>query len=404
MKRIFLITICAILTVSGFSYPVLIKSWRLNEDVKTLNMAGISVDYVNRQSGNIIAYVRNDSEFSQIQALGLAPQKLPDTARENAQRLHSSPKNGSPKDEYFSIDQYNQFMVSTANSYPNICQLVQVGSSTQNRPLYFLKITDNPTIQEAEPEFRYLSSIHGDEVVGYDMCIRLIQLLTSEYGINDRITNLVNNTEIWICPMMNPDGFVLGQRYNAAGIDLNRNFPMPSGNQHPDGNPTAIENTAIMNHATSNSFVLSANFHGGALVANYPWDYTYTLTPDNDILIQAALTYSSHNSSMYNSYEFPQGITNGAQWYVITGSMQDWFYGFTDCMDITMEIGLNKWPPANQLPGFWNLNQESMLSYMEFVHKGVSGLVTSSSGAPLSARISVSGNARQINTDPDVGD
>jgi len=139
-------------------------------------------------------------------------------------------------------------------------------------------------------------------------------------------------------------------------------------------------------------------------VANYPWDYTYTLTPDNDILIQAALTYSSHNSSMYNSYEFPQGITNGAQWYVITGSMQDWFYGFTDCMDITMEIGLNKWPPANQLPGFWNLNQESMLSYMEFVHKGVSGLVTSPSGAPLSARISVSGNARQVNTDPDVGD
>jgi len=404
MKRIFLITICAILTVSGFSYPVLIQSWHLNEDVKTLNMAGISVDYVNRQSGNIIAYVRNDSEFSQIQALGLAPQKLPDTARENAQRLHSSPKNGSPENEYYSIDQYNQFMVSTANSYPNICQLVQVGSSTQNRPLYFLKITDNPTLQEAEPEFRYISSIHGDEVVGYDMCIRLIQQLTSEYGTNDRITNLVNNTEIWICPMMNPDGFVLGQRYNAAGIDLNRNFPMPSGNQHPDGNPTAIENTAIMNHATSNSFVLSANFHGGALVANYPWDYTYTLTPDNDILIQAALTYTAHNSSMYNSYEFPQGITNGAQWYVITGSMQDWFYGFTDCMDITMEIGLNKWPPANQLPGFWNLNQESMLSYMEFVHKGVSGLVTSSSGAPLSARISVSGNARQINTDPDVGD
>jgi hypothetical protein len=252
-------------------------------------------------------------------------------------------------------------MIDTENQYSNICSLIQAGTSVQGRPIYFLKITDNPDIEEAEPEFKYVSSIHGDEVVGYDMCIRLIQLLTTQYRIDPRITNLVNSTEIYICPMMNPDGYVLGQRYNANGVDLNRNFPMPTGIQHPECNQWAPETIAIMDFSNARNFVLSGNFHGGALVANYPWDYTYTLTPDNDIFIQAALTYTSHNSSMYNSTEFPHGITNGAAWYVITGSMQDWNYGYTDDMDITMEIGENKWPPASQLPSFWALNQESML-------------------------------------------
>ncbi|MDZ4122521.1 MAG: M14 family zinc carboxypeptidase, partial [Candidatus Cloacimonadaceae bacterium] len=232
----------------------------------------------------------------------------------------------------------------------------------------------------------------------------LIQLLTSQYGQDTRITNLVNNTEIWINPMMNPDGYILQQRYNAAGVDLNRNFPMPNGIQNPDGNAWAPENIAMMNFSASRNFVLSANFHGGALVMNYPWDYTYALTPDDALIQQAALAYSTHNSQMYNSTEFTNGITNGAAWYVITGSFQDWSYGFTNCIDITAEIGYNKWPPASQLDNYWALNQESLLSYMEFVHRGVKGIVRNATSAPLSATISIAGNSKTITTDPQLGD
>ncbi|MCB5247552.1 MAG: M14 family zinc carboxypeptidase [Candidatus Cloacimonetes bacterium] len=405
MKRHFLILLLALLGTLAYAYPVRIASWNPDADLKTLNALHVSVDFVNRNNGIIIAYVHDDNEFASLLDSGFAAAKLPDPAPENARRLHQDSSKNAPKDEYYTITQYNQFMQDTAAQFPNICSLVQIGSSVQGRPLYFLKITDNPGLEEAEPEFKYISSIHGDEVVGYDMCIRLIQQLTSEYGTNPRITNLVDNTEIWICPMMNPDGFVLGQRYNANGVDLNRNYPMPfGGNQHPDGNAWAQENVAMMDFCNGHLFVLSANFHGGALVANYPWDYTYTLAPDNDLLIQAALTYTIHNPPMYNSTEFDQGITNGAAWYVITGSMQDWNYGDTDCMDITMEIGHQKWPPASQLPTFWAQNQESMLSYMEFVHRGIHGLVTSDGGTPLNASITVQGNAKVMHTDPDVGD
>ncbi len=405
MKKSFPLLILLLFSALAHGYPARISSWDPVADVQTLNSLQVSVDNVSRATGTIYVDVRDDSEFARLLDHGFAAEKLPDLARENAARLQLDRSLNAPKEGYFTFPQYEQFMRDTAAQFPQICALTQSGSSVQGLPIYFLKITDHPALAEAEPEFKYISSIHGDEVVGYDMCIRLIQLLTSAYGTDQRITELVDNTEIWICPMMNPDGFVLGSRYNAAGVDLNRNYPLPfGGNQHPDGLPWAEENVAMMEFCQERNFVLSANFHGGALVANYPWDYTYTPAPDNNLLIQAALTYSSHNPSMYNSTEFPQGITNGADWYVITGSMQDWNYGETDCMDITMEISANKWPPAYQLPAFWEENKEAMLAYMEFARRGIHGRVTSAAGTPLDATISVQGNAKVTHTDPARGD
>lgn len=386
------------------AFPAEINSRAIDQDVKTLNSLRISIGSVNRSSGTIRVELRGEEEFDLLLAHGFEAIRLPDLARQYAQKLGQIKGTGAPKDEYYTYAQYQQFMQDTAAQYPNICSLVSIGNSVQGRPILFMKITDNPTLEEAEPEFKYVSSIHGNEVVGYDMCIRLVQQLTTQYGTNARITNLVNDMEIWICPMMNPDGFALGQRFNANGIDLNRNFPMPTGELHPDGNATAIENTHMMNFCNDRNFVLSANFHGGALVANYPWDYTYVLAPDNELLIQAALAYSSHNPPMFDSDEFPQGITNGADWYVITGSMQDWIYGLTGGTDITMEIGEDMWPPASQLPTYWSQNQESMLSYLEFAQRGLRGLVTSESGSPLEAEITVRGNTKTVHTDPDAGD
>lgn len=405
MKKSFVLAmLCLVLTILN-AFPARIESWRVDQDLKTLNKLKISVDNVSRSNGTIVVYLRDEAELAKLLEHGFKAEKLPDLARQNALELHRDKTLYPARNQYYTISQYEQFMHDAAATYQNICQLQQIGSSVQDRPLYFLKITDNPQLNEEEPEFLFISSIHGDEPVGYDMCIRLIKMLTEEYGSDPRITNLVDNTEIWICPMFNPDGFVAGQRFNAQGVDLNRNYPMPFGiNPNPDGNPWAPENIAMMNFLEDRNFVLSANFHGGALVANYPWDYSHNLTPDNDLLIQAALTYSSNNSEMYNSSEFNQGITHGAAWYVITGSLQDWTYAYTDGMDITLEIGNTKWPPASQLPHYWNLNRESMLSYMEFVHRGLHGTVKSTEGAPLDAKIRIGGNYKLVHTDPNAGD
>lgn len=385
------------------AFPARIQSWNLDEDIKTISSFKISIDSVNRSSGVIIVDLRNDYEFDKLLSYGFDVVRLPDMTRDYYEYLISC-SSDDPMQAYYSIDEYHTFMQQTAALYPNICSLVQYGTSGQNRPLYALKISDNVQINESEPELKYIGSIHGDETVGYDMLIRLIQLLTSQYGIDPRITTIVNNTEVWISPMMNPDGYVLGQRYNAAGIDLNRNFPMPTGVDHPDDNNWGIENIAMMDFSNAHNFALSINFHGGALVINYPWDYTPVLATDDALLQQLSLTYSMHNQPMYNSTEFPQGITNGAAWYIITGSMQDWNYGFTSCIEVTAEISNTKWPAASTLDTYWAQNQESLLSYIEFAQRGIKGIVTSNAQTPIPATIKINGNTKWIRNDPVVGD
>jgi hypothetical protein len=101
---------------------------------------------------------------------------------------------------------------------------------------------------------------------------------------------------------------------------------------------------------------------------------------------------------------FNQGITNGAQWYVITGSMQDWNYGFTSNIELTAEISNIKWPPASTLDTYWNENRESILSFIEYAQNGVQGVVMSNVGVPASATIKIEGNSRDTRNDPLVGD
>lgn len=405
MKREFILLGMILFSALLMGFPARIQSWDIIKDVKQLNKLQISIGSVNHLQNSIIVELRDEDEFEKLFSSGYSPERLPDVAKEYYQELLDSTRDGdNPLNEYHSIDEYHSFMQNIANQYPEICQLHQWGTSVQNRPLYIIKISDYPDINESEPEVKLIGSIHGDETVGYEMLIRTIELLCESYGTDPRITNIVDNTELWINPLYNPDGYVLGQRFNANGVDLNRNFPMPNGITNPDGYPTATENLAMMDFSNQHNFVSGINFHGGALVINYPWDYSYTLAPDNDLIVDMALTYSTHNSPMFNSDEFNQGITNGAQWYVITGSMQDWNYGFTSNIELTAEISNIKWPPASTLDTYWNENRESILSFIEYAQNGVQGVVMSNVGVPASATIKIEGNSRDTRNDPLVGD
>lgn len=405
MKKLIICLALSLLASLAFAYPLMIQSWNLDQDVKTINTLHLSIDTVNRLTGVIVVDVRGQQEEDLLLQHGFAVTRIPDQAREYYEYLIASTRGSdNPLNEYYSLTEFHDFLQTTQNQYPNLCQLVQYGTSIQNRPLYAMKISDNVAQNEAEPEVKLIANIHGDEPIGYDLMIRTIDLLTSEYGTNPRITDIVNNTELWIIPMMNPDGYANGYRYNAAGVDLNRNFPMPNGITNPDGNAHAPENLAMMDFSNQHNFVCGINFHSGSLVFNYPWDYTYALTPDDEMIIDMSLTYAQHNLPMYNSNEFAQGITNGAAWYVITGSMQDWNYGFTNNIEFTAELSYTKWPPASTLDSYWANNQESILSFIEYAQNGLKGSVTNSSGNPIAATISVQDNSKDIKNDPLVGD
>lgn len=310
-------------------------------------------------------------------------------------------------------------LLDWATAHPQITQLSSLGKSVQGREIWALFISDNPTIEEAEPEFKYVSTLHGDEPVGTELLLYLIDRLLTGYGVDQRITDLVNETAIWIVPLANPDGLELGQRFNANGFDLNRSFPQFGGNflgtffdEPLDVSGRQAETRRLMEWTAANRFVLSGNLHTGAVVVNYPYDHTPGIpsgtpapTPDDALMEALALTYSTPNAPMFNSISFDDGITNGSDWFSILGGYQDWCYRYLGNIDMTLELAIPKKPSQSSLPTFWSNNEESLLAYMEAVHIGIRGIVTDeATNAPVSAKISVIGNPQPVFTDPDVGD
>ncbi len=253
----------------------------------------------------------------------------------------------------------------------SIMQVENIGKSVKGRNLLFVKVSDNPNIDETEPEFKYISSMHGDEITGRDLMMRLLNDICDNYGKDARITDLVNNTEIYIMPSMNPDGSNSRQRWNASGVDLNRDFPdfSTSDNQNsPVGR--AAETQAIMKWEAGRQIALSVNFHGGAEVVNYVWDTLPDAFPFESMVIDLSLRYSKLVPYIYNSNEFQQGITNGYSWYEVNGGMQDWSYYWHNDLQFTIELSNTKWASFSSMPTYWSANRPALLEFIAAVHQG----------------------------------
>lgn len=305
--------------------------------------------------------------------------------------------------------------------YPSLTRLISLGESVDGRELWAILISDNPLIDEIEPEFKYVSTMHGDEPVGTEMCLYFIDHLLTNYGIDSAITNLVNSTAIWIVPLMNPDGLEDGTRANANGFDLNRSFPdYPSDYNatlwysYPDTFGYEPEVQHLMNWSATNSFVLSANFHTGAVVVSYPYDADPPLptlepapTPDDALFVQMSTSYASNNPPMFSNDDGPfnNGIVNGNDWYLVQGGMQDWMYRYLGTAEVTIELSEPKKPSQSLLPDYWDDNRDAMLAYLAWVHRGVRGTVTDvDTGDPVFAYINVMGNPQPVFPDMAHGD
>ncbi|KAE8622096.1 hypothetical protein XENTR_v10005094 [Xenopus tropicalis] len=307
------------------------------------------------------------------------------------------------------------FLMKFHSEYPSITRRYSVGKSVEQKDLYVMEISDNPGIHEpGEPEFKYIGNMHGNEVVGRELLLNLIEYLCKNYGIDPEVTYLVQNTRIHIMPSMNPDGYEKAEegdkdglvgRNNSNHFDLNRNFP-DQFFQITD--PPQPETLAVMTWLKTYPFVLSANLHGGSLVVNYPFDddekglSTYSKSPDDPVFQHLALSYSKENNKMYEGFpckemypneNFPQGITNGANWYNVPGGMQDWNYLNTNCFEVTIELGCVKYPMAEKLPAYWESNRRSMLQFIKQVHIGIKGFILDATDGRgiLNATISVAG-------------
>lgn len=341
---------------------------------------------------------------------------------------------------------------------PQITHLYDLNfKSVQGQPLRVIVFSDNPSVHElGEPEFKYVANMHGNEVVGRELLLELAQELCDKYENNDEnVRQLIEHTRIHLLPTMNPDGWDIAVknewnkigaakfksmeemlktqgvtnwidgRANSNQVDLNRNFPdldsyefnylkeniekfdhLSDETAHAlnrvkhdcQNKPFQPETLAIIDWLTRIPFVLSANFHGGDLVANYPYDDTlnhravYSPTPDDGTFRLLANFYAQNHKVMASSTrpkcdmvgdDFKTGITNGAQWYPVCGGMQDFNYLESNCFELTLELGCNKFPPGSQLQSYWEENRQSIYEYIWLVHMGIKGLVLDENDVPV---------------------
>ncbi|XP_066476221.1 carboxypeptidase N catalytic chain [Tiliqua scincoides] len=340
-------------------------------------------------------------------------------------------------------EQMVKALFDVKSACPYITRLYSIGRSVQGRQLYVLEFSDYPGIHELmEPEFKYVANMHGNEVLGRELLLQLAEFLCEEYRHgNQRITQLIHETRIHLLPSMNPDGYevaaaqskdalgYLTGRNNANGVDLNRNFPdlnsvmyynekQGGPNHHihlPDNWRSQVEpeTLAVIQWLKSYNFVLSANLHGGAIVANYPydkfqeqrsrgaWQATSSPTPDDALFKKLAKGYSYAHGWMHRGMNcgdyFPDGITNGASWYSLSKGMQDFNYLHTNCFEITLELSCNKFPPQDELEFEWLANREALIAYLEEVHQGIKGLISDENNNKLAgAVISVEGIGHDV--------
>ncbi|XP_026815454.1 carboxypeptidase M-like isoform X1 [Rhopalosiphum maidis] len=320
--------------------------------------------------------------------------------------------------KYHDYDKMTKFLRTTSSRFPNLTALYSIGKSVQGRDLWVMVVSSSPYEHMiGKPDVKYVANMHGNEAVGRELMLHLIQYLVNSYSVDPYIRWLLDNTRIHVLPSMNPDGFEVARegqcdggqgRYNARGFDLNRNFPDYFKQNNKRGQP---ETDAVKEWTSKIQFVLSGGLHGGALVASYPFDntpnsrfcissplcsvfqsYTSTpsLTPDDDVFKHLALTYSRNHPTMNQGVAckagtptFNNGITNGAAWYPLTGGMQDFNYVWYGCMEVTLELSCCKYPPTSELPKLWEENRLSLVKFLAEAHRGVHGFVMDEHGNPI---------------------
>ncbi|WP_452227047.1 M14 family zinc carboxypeptidase [Lacinutrix cladophorae] len=407
-----------------------------------------SIINYNAQTKTLIAWA-NEKQFRAFEAKNIpftipteeneVEESLIYDVRPLAQRTASRATLNFPVNSYPTYAEYATQMQDFEDDYPTLVEKLSIGTTGQgDKELLFVKISDNVSTDEQEPKIMLTSSMHGDEIAGYPMMLSLINYILTVYenpGHADhaRIKNLVENAEIWINPSANPDGtyhnsstntsVANARRGNGNNIDLNRNYPDNVAGPHDDGEVYQTETLAFMALADANHFVISANFHGGTELVNYPFDNAYVSQythADNNWFEHISVEYATHaqtdansgstSAAPYNykssymtddddwdgspSYNIQSpGVTHGAEWYRVYGGRQDYMNYYQQCREITIELSDVKKLAESSLDDYWYYNRDALLDFLTQGTYGFRGVVLdANTNNPIDATITIVGH------------
>jgi len=390
-----------LLLVAFFAVNLNAQGWRLGEmEVKVLLNSP-------REAVKLHSLNFNGDIYERHATLYLIPSELNEIIQQGfdyeitIENLTLHYENFWEKDDaYHSYQEIINLADSLATHFPDICTKHIFGYSLGGRQLVALKISDNSAIDENEAEVFFDGGIHGDEIGASENVIRFARDLCIAYGNDPYITNLIDNREIWLYLMVNPDGRVNMSRYNNNGVDINRDWGyMWNGEGSSTDAYSQIESKALRDCVFNNQFVVHTTYHSGTEYISCPWSYRASAPPDMAHILQLAGVYA--NVSGYANIPYGQGNTG---MYPINGSTKDSNYGIMGSISWSMEISMSKQPPPSQIMMYYNYNKPSMLAMIEYAGYGLNGVVTDAvTGEPVAATVFVN-DYLPAYTDPEVGD
>ncbi len=293
----------------------------------------------------------------------------------NGRKLHTL---GGLNGAYHSYQELNSELKTLASRYKNICRLYTLGQSLENRKILALKISDNPGLVEDEPRVAFIGCHHAREWISVEVPFLLARYLLENYHQDERIKLLVDSSEIWIVPLLNPDGLEYSiinyrlwrknRRFNfdgSYGVDLNRNYSYRWGYDNLGSSPEPASGTyrgaypfsepeveAIRNLFSNRNFSAAISYHSYSQAILYPWGYINQPTPIEPLLQQLASEMADLIFRV-NGRLYEVGRASSLL-YLTNGDFTDWAYGYFGIPAFTIEL-----PPLDRLQGgFLNSEQD----------------------------------------------
>lgn len=273
-----------------------------------------------------------------------------------------------PAGLYHSYSEIKTELQQLELAYPQIAKVYDIGDSWEKRDIWAIKISDNVAQEEDEPEVLFIGCHHAREWISVEVPFYLAKYLVENYDTDPLIQSYVDNGEIWIVPMLNPDGHQYtidvdrlwrkNRRNNGGGsygVDLNRNYSYMWGGPGSSFNPwseiyrgpapfSEPETQAIRDLALSHEFRAIMTYHSYGQLILYPWGYTYDPPPDEPLLSELSLDMADLIQDVHGEVYTPM---QASDLYLTSGTTDDWSYGELGTFCFTIELR-----PQGFFPGF----------------------------------------------------
>jgi hypothetical protein len=370
--------------------------------LQELSRLQLGIDHGHHVAGEYLVSDVGESALQKLRAAGV-PYRIiiPDVgdwyARQNEQVLtrnddcDNAPVYPYPRPEnyqdgsmggYFTYEEMLAELGKMVQQYPDLITTAQpIGdfTSVQGRPILWLRVSDEAQTDEAEPEVLYTALHHAREPNSLSQMIFFLWYLLENYGQDPEVTYLVDETELYFIPCINPDGYIFNEENNPNGgglwrknlseidgvpfgVDLNRNYGYEWGfdDNGSSSNPNSQvyrgpepfsepETQAVKFFCEQHEFQIALNYHTHGDLLIHPWGYNDQPTEEDPI-------FKGLGAVMTDQNDFKLGTATETVGYIVNGVSDDWMYGEQETKPktyaYTPEVGgggIGFWPPASEI-------------------------------------------------------